>query len=229
MKQESVDLSPNADGFVYTDMTYDTVDKMVYPRDTHHVDINTAEYHPSTNSLIRDASPWLIYTPTPDFAKGPHLRFSYPILQNGVSANEVAEHFIPSIDIVDCGLNSETAVFELTLDASVWWKQEDWAAVSPPYFPLWLRLEQEVLVKDVKCACTVAKGLDVEWRRFALPLRAGESADIQRSGSECYFISLESDLVVGPKTISKKKIVPLSSPSVTVTSPEDTILLKVYR
>lgn len=229
MKQESVDLSPDADGFVYTDMTYDTVDKMVYPRDTHHVDINTAEYHPSTNSLIRDASPWFIYTPTPDFAKGPHLRFSYPILQNGVSANEVAKHFIPSIDIVDCGLNSETAVFELTLDASVWWKQEDWATVSPPYFPLWLRLEQEVLVKDVKCACTVAKGLDVEWRRFALPLRAGESADIQRSGSECYFISLESDLVVGPKTISKKKIATLSSPSVTVTSPEDTILLKVYR
>ena len=229
MRHNGETPSPDADGFIYTDVTYDTTDKFVWPRDTHHVDTKTAEYHPSTNSLIRDASPWFIYTPTPDFAKGPHLRFSYPIMQNGVSANEVAEHFIPSIDIVDCGLNSETSVFELTLDASIWWKQKDWTVVSPPYFPLWLRLEQEVLVTGVKCACTVAKGLDVDWRRLALPLRAGESTDIPRSGSECYFISLESDLLVGPKTLSKNTIVTLESPSVTVTSPEDTILLKVYR
>ena len=205
MKIVQETTSPEIDGFIYTDFVYNKEESAVWPRDTHKVDAKTVEYHPSTNSLVRDASPWFIYTPTPKFKKGPHLRFSYPILQNGVSANEVAEHFIPSIDVVDAGLNSETSVFELTLDASVWWGLDDWAVVSPPYFPLWLRLEQEVLVKDVMCACTKAQGLDVDWRRFARPLMSGDTTEIIRSGEECYFISLTGGLTSGERTFQKTK------------------------
>ena len=56
-----------------------------------------------------------------------------------------------------------------------------------------------------------------------------ESVEINRSGDECYFISVISDLTCGDKTISKDKIIKLSSSSVTVTAETDTILLKIYR
>ena len=38
MRHNGETPSPDADGFIYTDVTYDTTDKFVWPRDTHHVD-----------------------------------------------------------------------------------------------------------------------------------------------------------------------------------------------
>jgi len=226
---EITDVETRPDGIILTKVDYPSPETMVWTRDKHPVDISRAQYHPETTSLIKDASPWFFYTPSPDASEDTHLRFSYPILQNGVSANEVAEHFVSSADVFDAGLDPETGVFQILLDSSVWWRQTEWTRVSPPYFPLWLRLDQEVLVSGLRLACTVPKDNDLSWHRFALPVFAGSSAEVHRSGNDCYLISLESDLACGDRTLSKYKLIKLSSPSVTVTPTEDTILLKVYR
>lgn len=218
----------SSDGLTLSKVSYPKKETICWPRQTHDIDITKAEYHPNTNSLIKDTSPWLFYTANPDATQGAHLSITYPILQNGVSANEVSEHFVSSADVFDAGLNAD-GIFEILLDASTWWRQTEWTPVAAPYYPLWLRLEQEVLSTDVRCACTAPKHLNMFWNRFALPLFAGESVDINRSGNECYFISVESDLTCGDKTLTKDKIIKLSSPSVNVTAQKDTILLKVYR
>jgi len=218
----------SSDGITLSKVNYEKKETIIWPRSTHSVDITKAEYHPETNSLIKDTSPWFFYTPTPDSSEGSYMSITYPILQNGVSANEVSKHFVSSTDCFDAGLNSD-GIFEILLDASVWWRQTEWKSVAAPYYPLWLRLEQEVLDPTTRLACTVPKGLNMFWNRFALPLLAGKSVEINKSGDECYFISVESDLICGDKTISKDKIIRISSPSVTVTAKTDTILLKVYR
>tara|TARA_A200000159_G_C7325463_1_gene340768 strand:+ start:528 stop:1226 length:699 start_codon:yes stop_codon:yes gene_type:complete len=217
----------SSDGITLSKIEYENKQTIVWPRQSHSVDITKAEYHPETNSLIKDTSPWLFYTPTPD-SEGAYMSITYPILQNGVSANEVAKHFIESADCFDAGLNSD-GIFELLLDASVWWRQTEWTSIAAPYYPLWLRLDQEVLEPTALLACTVPKNLSMFWNRFALPLFAGKSVEINKSGDECYFVSVESDLICGDKTLGKDKIIKLSSPTVTVTAQTDTILLKVYR
>ena len=223
------DAIASSDGIVLTKVDYPSAGKMVWSRDTHPVKINEADYHPETTSLISDSSPWFFYMPSPNASSEAHLRVSYPVLQDGVSADEIAEHFVSSADVSSSGINPETGVFEITLDASVWWQQTEWSIVSPPYFPLWLQLDQEVLVSGVRLACTAPKDNDLSWRREALPVFAGTSVDVPKSGNECYFISLESDLMSGDKQLSKYKLIKLSSSSVVVTPSQDTILLKVYR
>ena len=217
----------SSDGITLSKIKYEKKQTIVWPRETHSVDITKAEYHPKTKSLIKDTSPWLFYTPAPE-SEGAYMSITYPILQNGVSANEVAKHFVNSADCFDAGLNSD-GIFEVLLDASVWWRQTEWTSIAAPYYPLWLRLDQEVLEPTALLACTVPKNLSMFWNRFALPLFAGKSVEINRSGDECYFISVISNLTCGDKTISKDKIIKLSSSSVTVTAETDTILLKIYR
>jgi hypothetical protein len=222
------DSIASSDGIILSKVDYPNANLISWERASHPVNIKEAEFHPKTNSLIADASPWFFYTPSRDAEEGTYVQFTYPILQNGISGNEVAEHFVSSVDVIDAGLNSD-GVFQILLDASIWWRQTDWTLVSPPFFPLWLRLDQEIVIPGVRLACTSPKDNDLSWLRTALPVVAGTETEVNKSGEECYLISLESDFACAGKTFEKYKMVKITSSTVRVTPTEDTILLKVYR
>ena len=222
------DSIASSDGIILSKVDYSSPHLLSWERESHPVNIKDVEFHPRTNSLIADASPWFFYTPSRDAEEGTYVQFTYPILQDGISGNEIAEHFVSSVDVIDAGLNSD-GVFQILLDASIWWRQTDWTLVSPPFFPLWLRLDQEIINPDVRLACTVPKDNNLSWLRTALPVVAGSETEVRKSGDECYLISLESDFTCAGRTFEKYKLVKITSSTVQVTPTEDTILLKVYR
>ena len=225
----ALDATELPDGLTLTKADIANGYAVEFPRASYPVQITKAEYHPQTNSLILDSSPWLFYTKNPTATADSYVRVSYPVLQDGVDIDEIVQHFAgDTVDVVSATKNSDD-IFEIVLDASAWWRAEGWSRLSPPYFPLWSSIKTEVIADGVTLACSIPKTNDLSYERLVLAVTAGETVDIPKSGNECFFISLDGELTSGDKTFEQDTFYKLTSPSISVTASDTTLILKVFR